>query len=134
MESEMGQGTLGSSILLAVLTQSALSMGSALAAEQPFSVSQKGVCQFAVDQTQTHRSLRSLYSCADKVIIITNTGAKTAIYDAILLNEGKCKNHLFLDGQAEGPVKVDEQIVIVTTCDVSRVDLKIDNAKYSHRF
>jgi len=31
-------------------------------------------------------------------------------------------------------VKVNEQIVIVTTCDVSRVDLKIDNAKYSHRF
>lgn len=130
----MGQGIFGSLIFLVALTQGALSMSAALAADQPFSISQKGVCEFAVDQTQTHRSLRSLYSCADKVIIITNTGAKTAVYDAILLNEGKCKNHLFLDGQAEGPVKADEQIVIVTTCDVARVDLKIDNVKYSHRF
>ena len=111
-----------------------LCMSFALADDLPFSVQQKGLCDFAVENTQTHRSLRSLYSCKDKVIIITNVSPRTSVFDDIILNEDRCKNHLFLDGDAEGPLKSGEQRVVATTCDVSRIDLKIDNKRYTHRF
>ncbi len=116
------------------LTQAALSMSPAFADDLPFSVQRMSICDFAVDGSQTHRSLRSLYSCNDKVIIITNVSTKTSVFDDIVLNEDQCKNHLFLDGDSEGPIQPEARRVVATTCSVSRVDLKVDGKRYSYRF
>ena len=102
--------------------------------ELPFSATQMGVCEFAKENTATNKSLRSLYSCKDKVLVISNASNKIILVHDIFLNEKKCKNHLFLDGEAEGPVEIGGKIVIATSCKILRIDLSVDKERFNYRF
>ena len=117
-----------------VLTIGLASPAPALAEDMPFSVERKGVCEYASDKSDTSRSLRSLYSCKHKIVIIRNTSDKIKIFDRVVLNQNKCRNHLFLDGEAEGPIKPDGAVVFATSCKLTRIDFRIDQAAYFHRF
>ena len=100
----------------------------------PFSAFQMGICEFAKGNTEANKSLRSLYSCKDKIIIITNTSNKIILVHDIVLNEYKCRNHLFLNGEWDGPLKSGEKIAIATSCKIVQIDLRIDKDRFQYKF
>ena len=122
------------SMLFAVLAKVVLFTGAALADDLPFSVARMGVCDYAVDKSETSKSLRSLYSCKQKVIVITNASGKTLLFEKVLINQNKCRNHLFLDGEPMGPLRAGDKITFATSCNVTRIDLKIDREDYYYLF
>ena len=117
-----------------LLASGAFGSSPAVAEDLPFSARQMGVCDYAVGASSTNKSLRSLYSCKDKMVIITNETTKTLAFGDIVINQNKCKNHLFLDGDAGGPLKAGDRIVFATTCMVSRIDLSVNGGAYSYKF
>jgi len=119
---------------IAFLTQAASGVGPVLSDELPFSVAQMGVCDYAADTSPVSKSLRSLYACRHKVIIITNATTNTMVFDDVVINQNKCKDHLFLDGASGGPLEAGGRIVVVTSCKVSRIDFKINDDAYFHQF
>ena len=116
------------------LTQAVTCLTPAVADDLPFAVTQMGVCDYAVDKSETSKSLRSLYSCKQKVITIRNTSSKTRVFQNVVINQAKCKNHMFLDGDAGGPLKSGEKITFATSCKVSRIDLTVDRDDYYYIF
>ncbi len=130
----MAHGKLKAFVFCLLLAQGASPIGAALADDPLFSVARMGVCDYAVDRSDVSKSLRSLYSCKQKVIIITNETGKTLVFDEVVINQKKCKNHLFLDGEPMGPIKAGAKITFATSCNVSRLDLKIDHADYYYLF
>ena len=134
----LGDDMIGKKLKLsmfgAVLAKVTLFTGAALADDLPFSVARMGVCDYAVDKSETSKSLRSLYSCKQKVIVITNASSKTLLFEKLVINQNKCKNRLFLDGEPMGPLRAGDKITFATSCNVTRIDLKIDRDDYYYLF
>ena len=117
-----------------LLAQLAIFSGAAMADDLPFSVTRMSVCDYAVDRSEVNKSLRSLYSCKHNMIIIVNVSGKTLAFEKVVINQNKCKNHLFLNGEPKGPLKAGDKITFATSCNVSRLDMKIGREDFYYLF